>query len=330
MYKYNTGHCPPNRFCPALTTCQANLTNLEAISPECKKIIAQGVTDSPYHLNRRVLRRASAFVIRVKRAELHAFSNSFHQVLSISRTFWLLIPAFATIVVGAILLAFARRRSTDGEPLQSAARNDVLVTRAKGKETETVAEQNVRVVKHNADHDHYPGHLRRRFQPLPVEDDKGASEVAAWQPINSSISSSSETLVGPLAGSDPQKVSITDQSANETHEGLRELETTGDIKTYFDDETGEFIHLTPWKSPHKDDDESKGNHSGKAATNKDTMHAFVCMATGLSAWAGGKDIDDALAREIADAENKKIAQRAGDCLAGLVTNERPSGWPQTV
>lgn len=288
------------------------------------------MTDSPYHLGKRVLRDASSFVVKVKRAELHAFSSSFHQALSISKTFWLLIPALATIVLGATLLAFARQRSRDGEPLQSAARNDVLVTRAKGKETETVAEQNVRVVKHSADHDHYPGRLRRRLQPLQVQDDKGASEVAAWQTISNSISSSSETLVSPLMGSDPQKVSITDRSANETHEGLIELKTTGDNKTYFDPETGEFIHLTPWKSPHKDDNESNDDHSGKAATKKDTARAIARMATGLGAYAGGKGVDDALAREIADAENRRIAQRAGDCLAGLVTNEQPSGWPQTV
>lgn len=288
------------------------------------------MTDSPYHLGKRVLRRALSFVVKVKRAELHALSNSFHHALSVSKTFWLLIPPFATIVIGAILLAFARRRSRDREPLQSAARTDVLVTRAKGTETETVAEQDVRVVKHNADHDHYPGHLRRRFQPLQAEDDKGVSEVTTWQTMNSSISSSSETLVDPLTGSDPRKVSITDRSANKTHEGLIELKTKADNKTYFDPETGEFIHLTPWKSPHKDDNEDKEHPSGKAATKKDTTRAFARMATGLGAWAGGKDVDDALAREIADAENRRIAQRAGDCLAGLVTNEQPSGWPQTV
>lgn len=322
MCKSNTGHCPPHKFCPALTPCQANLTTLEASSTECQESIAQGVTDTPYHLGKRVLRRASSFVVKVKRAELHAFSSSFHQALSISRTFWLLIPAFATIVLGAILLAVARRRSRDREPFQSAARNDVLVTRAKGKETETVAEHNVRVVKHNADHDHYPGDLRRRFQPLPAENDEGV--------IDSSISSSSETLINPPTGSDPRKVSITDRSANKTHDDLIELKTTGDNKTYFDPETGEFIHLTPWKSPHKDDNESKDNHSDKAATKKDTAQAIARMATGIGAYAGGKDVDDALEREITDAESRRIAQRAGDCLAGLVTNEQPSGWPQTV
>ena len=329
MCRSNTGHYPPGRFCPALTTCQANLTTLDDSSTECKKSFTQGVTDAPYHLVKRILGRASSFVVKVKRAELHAFSNSFHQALSISRTFWLLIPAFATIVLGAILLSFARRRSRDEEPLQSAARNDVLVTRAKGKETETVAEQDVRVVKHNAGHDHYPDHLRRRFQPLQAEDDKSASEVPAWQTINSSTNSSSETLVDPLNGFDPRKVSITDRSANETHEGLIELPTTGDEKTYFDPDTGKFIHLTPWKSPHKDD-ETNDNHSGKAATKKDIARAIARMATGIGAYGGGKGIDDALKREIADAENRKIAQRAGDCLAGLVTNEQPSGRPQTV
>ena len=330
MYRSNTGHFPQDRICPALTTRQANLATFETSSTECKKSIAQGVTDSPYHLGKRILRHASSFAVKVKRAELHTLSNSFHQALRISETFWLLVPVFATVVLGAILLAFARRKSRDGEPVQSAARSDILVTRVRGKETETVAEQDVRVVKQSADHDHYPGQLRRRLQPLQEENVKGASGVAAWHTINSSISSSSETLDNPLTGSNPQRVSITDRSANETHEGLIELETTGDNKTYFDPETGEFIHLTPWKSPHKDDDESKDNHSGKAATKKDTAGAIARMATGLGAYAGGKDVDDALAREITDAENRRIAQRAGDCLAGLVTNEHPSGWPQTV
>ena len=330
MYKYNTGHCPPNISGPALTKSQANLTTFETSSTKCKESIAQGVTDSPYHLGKRILRHASSFVVKVKRAEIHALSNSFHQASRISRKSWLLIPAFATIVLGAILLASARRSSRDRESVDSAARSDVLVTRVKGNETETVAEQGVRVVKHNADHDHYPGHLRRRLQSLQEEDDKGANEIAAWQTINSSISSSSETLVNPLPGSDPQRVSIMDHSANETHEGLIELKTTDDNKTYFDPETGEFIHLTPWKSPQKDDDESKDNHSGKAATKKDTARAITRMATGLGAYAGGKDVDEALARGITDAENRRIAQRAGDCLAGLVTNEHPSGWPQTV
>ena len=328
MYNSKTGHFPQDRICPALTTRQANLTNFETSSTECQQIFAQGVTRSPYHLGKRILRRASSFVVKVKRAELQTLSNSFHQALRISETFWLLAPVFATVAIGAILLAFARRRSRDGEPVQSAARSDILVTRVRGKETETVAEQDVRVVKHNADHDHYPGQLRRRLQQ--EENVKGASGVAAGHTINSSISSSSETLVNSLPGSDPQRVSITDRSANETHEGLIELETTGDNKTYFDPETGEFIHLTPWKSPHKDDDESKDNHSGKAATKKDTARAIALMATGIGAYAGGKDVDDALAREITDAENRRIAQRAGDSIAGLVTNENPSAWPQTV
>ncbi len=240
-------------------------------------------------------------------------------------TFYPLFLAFTTVVIGAILLAFARRRSRDREPLQSAARNDVLVTRRHGKGTETVTGQGVRVIKHNSDHNHYPNHLRRRIQSLQVEDKNIHDEVAAWQPINSS----SDTLVNPLTGPNPSKVSITDRSTNEKHEGLIELDTTGDNKTFFEPETGEFIHLTPWRSPHKDDDESNDDHSSKATTKGDIRRAIPRMAIGLAAWAGGKDVDD-LVEKITDAENKKIPQRAGDCLAGLVTNELPSGWPQTV
>ena len=317
---------PPNKIHPALITCQANLTTLEASSSECKKSFAQGVTNSPYHLGKRALRHASLSLMKLKRANLYAFSSNFHRALSISKTFYLLFLAFTTVILGAVLLAFARRRSRDGEPLQSAARNDVLVTRHNEKGSETVAGQGVRLIKHKPEHNHYPDHLRRRIQSLQLEDENGPGDVAAWQTINSS----SDTLVNPLTGSNPSKVSITDRSANEKHEGLKELETTGDNRTFFDPETGEFIHLTPWRSPHKNDNESSDDHSGKEATKRGTPRALARMGTGLGALAGGKDVDKVLAKGITDAENKKIPQRAGDSLAGLVTNEPPSGWPQIV
>ena len=282
------------------------------------------MTYSPYQLSERALRNASLSLVKLKRAKLYLFSSSFYRALRMPRTFYPLFLAFTTVVLGAILLAFARRRSREGEPLQSVARNDVLVTRHHEKGTETVTGQGVHVIKHNPDHNHYPSHLRRRIQSVQAEDENDPDEAAAWQPINSS----SDTLVNPLTGPNPSKVSITDRSANEKHEGLIELETTGDNKTFFDPETGEFIHLTPWKSPNKDD-ESNDDHSSKAATKGDITRTIPRMATGLAAWAGGKDIDDVV-EKITDAKNKRIPQRAGDCLAGLVTNERPSGWPQTV
>ena len=284
------------------------------------------MTVSPYHLGGRALRHASVVLVNLKRAKLHASTSNFHRALSISNTFYLLVSAFITVILGAILLLFARRRSRDGQPFQSSARDDILVTRHNEKGTETVAGQGVRVIKHNPNHNHYPSDLRRRIRSSQPEDENEPGEAAAWQSINSSF----DTLVNPLIASNPSKVSITDRSANEKHEGLIELETTGDNKTFFDPETGEFIHLTPWRSPQKRDNESNDNHSGKAATRGDTPRALVRMATGLVAWAGGKEVDDALMRKITDAENRNIAQRAGDCLAGLVTNEQPSGWPQTI
>ena len=316
----------PNRLGPALTTCQANVTTLEASSSECKKSIAQGVTDSPYYVGKRALRHTSPFLVELTHAKLYAFSSNFHQALSISKTFYLLLLAFTTVILGAVLLAFARRRLRDGEPVQSPARNEVLVTLYNEQGTETVAGQDVRVIKHNPDDNHDPGHLRRRIRSLQPEDENSPDEVTAWQAINSS----SDTLVNPLTGSNPSKVSITDRPANEKYEGIIELETTGDNKTSFEPETDKIIHLPLWKIPNKNDNKKNSVHSGKTATKGNTMRVFARMATALSALAGGPEVDNAIVDKITYAENKIVAQRAGDSLAGLVTNERPSGMPQLV
>ena len=118
--------------------------------------------------------------------------------------------------------------------------------------------------------------------------------------------------------------------------GLVELETTGDNKTFFDLETGEVVHLTPWKSTHNDDEEPDNDRSLKADDKGSIRSAFAHMATGGAAWAGGKDVDEVLKTRITEVDGKikrmrmRIPHRAGDCLAGLVTNERRSGWPQTM
>ena len=314
-----------DRLGPALTTCQANVTTLETSSSECKKSIAQGATKSPYYVSKRALRHISLFLAELKYAKLYTSSN-FQRALSISKTFYLLFLASITVVLGAVLLAFARRRSRDGEPLQSLARNEVLVTQNSEKGTKIVATPGVRLITHNPDHNHSPGHVRRRIRSLQLEDENGPDEVAAWQAINSS----SDTLVDSLTESNPSKVSITDQSAIEKHEGSIELETTGDNKTSFEPKTDKFILLPHWETPHKNDNKKNGDHSGKTTTKGNTMRAIARMATGLSALAGGPEVDNAIVNKITYAENRTIAQRAGDSIAGLVTNERPSGRPQLV
>ena len=316
----------PNRLGPALTAFQANVTTLEASSSECKKSIAQGVIDSPYYVGKRALRHTSLFLVELKHAEIYAFSSNFYRALSISKTFYLLFLASATIVLGAVLLAFARRRSRGGEPLQSLARNEVLITRSGDKGTEIVAAPGVRLIRHNPDHNYSPGHVRRRIRSLQPEDEHGPDEVVAWQAINSS----SDTLVNPFTGSNPSKVSITDQPAIKKHEGSIELETTGDNKTSFEPKTDNFILLPHWRIPHKNDYKKNGDQLGKTTTKGNTMRAIARMATGLSALAGGPEVDNAIVDKITYAENRIVAQRAGDSLAGLVTNERPSGRPQLV
>lgn len=236
----------------------------------------------------------------------------------------------AIVILGALYLMYARQSARVEGGFQSPARSDVQVTRHHRQGTETTTDQTVRIVKQNPKDDQNAGQLRRRIRNLQNQDSKKSDDEAAWQPYESSTN----TLVNPWIGPNPSKVSITNSSSNEKHEGLVELETTGDNKTFCDLETGQFVHLTPWKSTHNDDEQSDDDLSLKADDKGSTKSAFAHMATGGAAWAGGKDVDELLKIRITEVDGKikrtRIPHRAGDCLAGLVTNERRSGWPQTI
>ena len=79
---------------------------------------------------------------------------------------------------------------------------------------------------------------------------------------------------------------------DETYENLIELEPEGPNKTFFDPETGDFIHLIPWKST---DDKVHGpKPDGKGSIKR----AFAQMTHGATVSAGGKNIDDQLAEEL--------------------------------
>lgn len=176
--------------------------------------------------------------------------------------------------------------------------------------------------------DHPLGQLRqhiRSSQPNAVENPTGEPR---WQSQNAS----EDTLVGPWKDTKwgISTVSLTNDASNEKHENLIELETEGPNKTFFVPETGEFIHLTPWKST--GDDEVHGlKPDGKGSSRR----ALAQMALGASGWAGGKNIDDQLAEELQanskGAGNKESNHpQAGDCITGGMANETPSGKPTIV
>lgn len=320
-------------FRVSLITTQAKLVTLDTITPKCQEILAQGAMPSPYQLGKRALHTSLTAGSRLleRRRHIKICTEGCEYVeISVFDTYSGAILVCAVLVLGGLLLVFARRKSRVGGVFHSPARSDVQVTRHNQGGTETITGQSVKIKKQNPEDYQYAGQLRQRIRNVQNQNENDSKDDAAWQPYNSST----DTLVNPLTGSNPSKVSIINDSADEEHKGLIELETTGGNKAFFDPETGEFVHLTPWKSTHSDGEGSDDNHSLKADDRGSIKSALAHMATGGAAWAGGKEVDDMLKMKIREADRRiekvEIPQRAGDSLAGQVTNERLSGWPQTV
>ena len=243
-----------------------------------------------------------------------------------------LVLASAVIVGGLSLIVFRRYWRTE-EVFTSPVRVDWRFTRHPEAGPETVSEERYHMIKHNPEGSHTLDELRQRIrssQPNAVDNPLGESRHN---------NSSEETLVGPWKDMKwaSSKVSITnndESSADEVkkHVNLIELETAGLNKTFFDPETGEFIHLTPWKSTRTgaddDDDEIHGlRPDGKGSIKR----AFAQMTVGAIGWAGGKGIDDQLAEELqANSKGEKEKEleeqpKVGDCVTADMTNEAPSG-----
>lgn len=184
------------------------------------------------------------------------------------------------------------------------------------------------MIRCNPEDEHPLGELRRGIrssQPNAVEN---PTAEPTWQSRNTS----EDTLVGPWKDTKwgTSKVSLTNDASDEKHDNLIELKTEGPNKTFFDPETGEFIHLTPWKSTGGEE-----VHGLKPDGKGSTKRALIQMTLGATGWAGGKNIDDQLAEELQ--ANSKVADKkelkspqAGDCITGDMANEVPSGKPTTV
>ena len=229
----------------------------------------------------------------------------------------------STVVIGGLSLIIFRRYWRSEEVFTSPVRSDWQFTRHHQEGPETVSGGDYQIVRHNPEDDHLLGQLRQRIrssQPNAVENPTGEP---TWRFENTS----EDTLVGPWDGTTwgTSKVSLTDNASNETHDNLIELDTEGPSKTFFDPETGEFIHLTPWKST--GDEEIHGlQPDGKGSTKR----ALAQMTIGATGWAAGKDIDDQLAEKLQANSKRRKAHGVGDCVTGNMTNEEPSAQPTMV
>ena len=259
-----------------------------------------------------------------------------------------------TVILGGLVCHLAWRRSQPSEVFVSPARFEYQITRHHERGPETTRGQATRIIRHRPDEDEYPGELRRSIQLGEAGGD--SADKSLWQPYNSST----DTLVNPWPGKNPSKVSITNHAEDEHHEGLIELETTGGNKTFFDQDTGEFIHITPWHAPPDDLNPVEGDKRGSV------KRAIAKMFSGGTALGAGKVVGDAVKTKVdeepkstaierlreefaqhitsRDGEESKIgaidrlreefAQRrcytyqAGDCVTAELTKSGPNAQPQ--
>jgi hypothetical protein len=241
------------------------------------KRIPHSSTDAPAftsNFTKRGFTKACSFSIDGCQAQQDKSSMPHWYLLAI-------LSVSTVLVVGWFGLWFGGRQPPKGDVFTSPARFDYQITRHHESGPEVITGQAARFIRHRPDEDQYPGELRRSIQLGEADGD--ADDRSAWQPYNSSM----DILVNPWAGHNPSKVSITNHAENEKHEGLIELETAGDNKTFFDPETGEFIHITPWKGTQDD------NNSMGADDKGSVKRAIGKMFPGGMALGAGKAVGDA-------------------------------------
>ena len=215
--------------------------------------------------------------------------------------------------IGVVLLLYLRPPSRTETVYQSPARS----------------EGSVRITHHHpegpvVDEPRGPIEIRRR-QPSTVSvvrhrlkkkaHDKKTDikSKMSWGPGSLSENSSAVTLVGEEG----------DQSKeHEHHDGLIELKQTNGTRNFFDPDTGETLHLAPWKSTHDSSDEEDEEHLDHL--EKGTIQRKLTeMSIGSAMFVGGNAAETAI-HEQAQAEKKKQSQQMGDSLAGLVSSEPTS------
>lgn len=322
----------------ALDTCgQLNSTGV-TLGQNCKKLLSNNTADvtlPPFSHWKRTwiatLRVGSTLLEDgfTKRSTLPTDELGYDAVnLSLSKFSSVAIILASTVIMGGLSLIVFRRYWSNEEVFTSPVRSDWQFTWYHQEGPETVSGEGYRMIRCNPADNHPLGQLRqgiRRSQPNAVEN---PTSEPTWVSHNTS----EDTLVGLWKDTKwgTSKVSLTNDASDEKHENLIELETDGPNKTFFDPETGEFIHLTPWKST--GDEEVHGlKPDGKGSTKR----ALIRMTLGASGWAGGKNIDDQLAEEL-QANSKGVKKKelkphqAGDCITGDMANEVPSGKPITV
>ena len=246
------------------------------------------------------------------------------------------IMVTVTLGIGILLVWYFRGKVKGEEVFASSVKSNVQFTRHNDDGHETISGQGIVIKQGPEDHDYPgdPGEIRRRLRSSQDGGFQDASSIgqSSW----SSNNTSARTLIPSATESrKPSVVSLQDHSSNEKHEGLIELNVRGKRKAFFKPSTGEFFHIPQWKSTHSEDEDSSDEErmKRKAEEKNSTHRALGQMVAGGVSWSLGRRLDDKLAEKLEEKNHhsfRQPPQRAGDCLAGEVTNEWPTGRPTTV
>ena len=260
------------------------------------------------------------------------------------------------MLILAVLLYWLVYSSRNEPGITSQAQTEVKVTRHYSGGAETINYNGPLELTKNYPGDGHPlGEIKRRLVrdrarhegPDFVHSDGYLSNL-------DSKNSSANTLVGSWTGSEISKVSIRTSNDDKNRDGLLELRSTDSTRHFLDPSSGEFIHLTPWKSTTVNGDRES---TPKAKPKHDVSHVIAKIGAGSAAFTS-KNVDEKtlakekkkwtkglkevkeegerkLAREIKERKEKKDAKdktppRAGDCITGNIIQETPTVKPTLV
>ena len=234
-----------------------------------------------------------------------------------------IIVITATLALGALILTVARQDARSTEVFTSPARSDIQIIRREDSGPKIVAGQAIIERHHSEDHVEL-GQINKRIRAA-LHRDRLGKDMITIQPTNSS----STTMVN---GRNESQVSLKDCSSGENHEGLVELQFNGKTKAFRSIDTGVFFHLKHWKGQHSDDSDPSADSDtllGNVRKVARTKPGAAVLAKGRA--AKDKWIEELqLATEGWHSRHSHPTQQAGDCLAGLLTNERPGLKPQNI
>lgn len=237
------------------------------------------------------------------------------------------LSALSALAMAGGVLALLRSRSPDEVVFTSAARSEgsFKLTRHYPEGPETIEPEGpMQITRRHPPEDQSPGEIRRRVIQDRYLEEGDILGNDGGLPTEPSLNNHSEdTLMAAWTESNSRKVSIATGSDEGLHEGLIELKPTKNTKNFLDPDTGISYHISPWKSTHDGGDDDELALKSKSKPDGMVKRAIVGMSVGGAALGNGKPIEDKIAMTLQKKE--RVPQQAGDCLAGEVTNEPPTG-----